>query len=78
MLELNYFYKKYCLIYIYIGLLGRINKFSELKNYLQDWMNSDPLNDKFYSEWMIEKFGHKKKYILDDIIYNKIKFVKQF
>lgn len=67
-----------CLIYIYIGLLVRVNKFSELKNYLQDWMDSDPLNDELYSNWMIEKFGHKKKYILDDIIYNKIKFVKQY
>ena len=67
-----------CIIFIYIGLLTRMNKFSELKNYLQDWMDSDQGNDKLYSDWMMEKFGHKKKYILDDIIYNKIKFVKQF
>ena len=61
------------LIFIFIGLLEKINKFEELKIYFTDWMNSDPKNYEVYTDWLFEKFGHRKKGILDTIIYKVFK-----
>jgi hypothetical protein len=61
------------LIYIYIGLLKNFGSFGSLRMFLENWMNSDPAHKKIYNTWLIDNFGHKKGYILDNIIYEKFK-----
>jgi hypothetical protein len=46
--------------------------FSDLLSYLEDWVESDSRYRENYLEWLFEKFGHKKSYIFENIIYNKI------
>jgi hypothetical protein len=58
------------LYHIYIGILSKMNKFNELKNYYIDYLAQDPDKKKIYDDWLYEEFGHKKGYILTDIIYN--------
>jgi hypothetical protein len=62
------------LIYIYIGLLTRINKFKDLLNFLEIWMNSDKIHKGIYYKWLMDNFGHTKAFILDNIIYSKFSF----
>ena len=62
-----------CLIYMYIGLLGKLNIFNELKIFLQEWMDSDISHKEIYDNWLTNSFGHTKGYILDNIIYNKFR-----
>ena len=59
-------------IYIYIGILKKLNRFHELLQFFQSWMDSDPIHNIIYTNWLMENFGHTKAYILDDIIYKKI------
>ena len=64
-----------CVIYIYIHLLGKIGLFLKLKDYLEDWMDSDPCHKERYESWLYERFRHTKGYILNDIIYSKLNFL---
>ena len=61
-------------IYIYLGILERLKLFDDLKTFFKDWMNSDPKHQEIYDNWLFESFGHKKRNILDIIIYRNFKF----
>jgi hypothetical protein len=58
------------LFHIYIGLLTKMNRFLELKNYLIDYLNRDPAKQNIFSDWLYEEFGHRKGHIVIDVIYN--------
>jgi predicted unusual protein kinase regulating ubiquinone biosynthesis (AarF/ABC1/UbiB family) len=57
------------LYHVYVDILNKINKFNELKLFYIDYLNRDPENKTIYENWLYEEFGHKKGYILSDIIY---------
>ncbi len=61
-----------CLVYIYIGILKNMGLFSTLKQFFENWMDSDPVHKQLYEAWLFERFGHKKGYILSDLIYKKL------
>lgn len=67
----HYLYE--CLVYIYIGLLENTKIFGCLKQFLEQWMDSDPIHKEHYNSWLMERFGHTKGYILNTLIYQKIK-----
>ncbi len=59
------------LYHIHLGLLKKINNFSDL---IKHYENEIELNKNYkeqYSDWLFEEFGHRKANILDSIIYNK-------
>jgi hypothetical protein len=58
-------------IFIYIGLLKNLNKFNDLYQFLQTWMDSDSIHENVYNDWLMENFGHTHHHIIDYIIYNK-------
>jgi hypothetical protein len=60
-----------CMVYMYISILNRLQTFTSLKTFLQDWMDSDKIHKERYIDWLMDRFGHKKEYILDNIIYGK-------
>jgi predicted Ser/Thr protein kinase len=59
------------IVYIYIGILTNMNKFGSLRDYLQEWMDSDTRHKTIYTNWLFEQFGHKKSHLLDRIIWKK-------
>jgi len=63
-------------IYMYIGLLSKIGSFSELREFLNIWMNSESFHKQIYEDWLMDSFGHKKMYILDNIISSKFNLKK--
>jgi len=70
--ETNEAFMYECLVYIYIGLLERMdNDFSELHHFFKEWMDSDIKHKERYESWLFERFGHKRRHILDTIIYKK-------
>ena len=60
-----------CMIYMYISILNKLQMFTGLNTFLQDWMDSDKIHKERYTDWLMERFGHNKGYILDNIIYGK-------
>ncbi len=60
-------------IYTYIGLLRNMQCFNSLRIFFEDWMDSDPNHKLNYNRWLFNEFGHTKGYILDDIIFKKLK-----
>jgi hypothetical protein len=59
------------LFHIYIDILNKMNKFTEFKNFLINYLDDDPGKKQLYQDWLFEEFGHRKAYILTDIIYNQ-------
>ena len=59
------------LFHIYIGLLTKMNRFLELRNYLIDYLNKDKFKQNLFSDWLFEEFGHRKGHILTDVIYKQ-------
>ena len=62
------------LYHVYLDFIVKIGKFKDLENFLKDYlMNSKNKDGKTYTEiyqdWLYEEFGHKKGYIVTDIIY---------
>ena len=66
------------LYHVYIDILAKMNKFNELRLFYIEHLKRDPENKRIYDNWLYEEFGHKKGYILTDIIYHlffpKVKF----
>jgi len=58
--------------YMYIELLERLQIFSELKEFLKEWMDSEPQYKIVFDEWKMENFGHNDVSIIADIIYSKL------
>jgi len=69
------YYLYECLVYIYIALLEKFGTFTMLKTFLQKFIDSDPEHKTRYLEWLKDRFGHSKEFILHDIIYDKIRLV---
>jgi len=59
------------LYHVYIDILQKMNKFSQFKNYLINYLDTVPEKKEIYSDWLFQEFGHRKGYILTDIIYNQ-------
>ena len=59
------------LFHTYLGILKKMDMFHELINFFIQDIDSDPINKELYENWLFEEFGHKKGYLLNNIIYNK-------
>jgi hypothetical protein len=62
------------LYHVYLDILVKMNKFKDLENFLKVYLNNSKNNDgktysEIYQDWLYEEFGHKKGYIVTDIIY---------
>ena len=55
---------------VYAGILGKLNMFNDLKLFFINYLDQDPQNKVIFDNWLYEEFGHRKAYILIDIIYN--------
>jgi len=60
------------IMYFYLGILRNLKLFDELYVFLDNWMKSDAVHEKIYSDWLFELLGHKNGHILDTIVYRKI------
>ena len=60
------------LYHTYIGLLTKMDKFHDLKQFFIKDLESFPENKDIYTDWLFKEFGHKKGKILNEIIYTKI------
>lgn len=58
------------LYHIYVDILSKMDHFTELKNFFIDYLKNNPINKKIYEDWLYQEFGHRKGYILSDIIYD--------
>jgi len=58
------------LYHIYIDVLEKMNKFTDFKKYLINYLDNLPEKKELYSNWLFEEFGHRKGYILSNIIYD--------
>jgi predicted unusual protein kinase regulating ubiquinone biosynthesis (AarF/ABC1/UbiB family) len=58
------------LYHVYIDILTKMNRFNELRLFYIEHLKRDPENKRIYEDWLYEEFGHKKGYILTDIIYH--------
>jgi hypothetical protein len=45
--------------------------FHDLIDFFTKELESDPTNKELYEDWLYKEFGHKKGYLLNNIIYNK-------
>jgi len=59
------------LFHTYVGLLERINKFNDLKNYFINEIESNQDYKEVYKQWLYEEFGHTNVNILNQLIYKK-------
>jgi predicted unusual protein kinase regulating ubiquinone biosynthesis (AarF/ABC1/UbiB family) len=59
------------LFHTYAGVLKKMDIFHDLVDFLTQELNSDPINKELYENWLFQEFGHKKGYLLNEIIYNK-------
>jgi predicted unusual protein kinase regulating ubiquinone biosynthesis (AarF/ABC1/UbiB family) len=59
------------IFYTYIGILERINRFHELKNFFIKDVEKHPDYKEKYENWLLKEFGHKNGNILNKIIYDK-------
>ena len=59
------------IFYTYIGILEKINRFHELKNFFIKDIEEHPDYKEKYENWLLKEFGHKNGNILNKIIYNK-------
>jgi predicted unusual protein kinase regulating ubiquinone biosynthesis (AarF/ABC1/UbiB family) len=59
------------LFHTYVGILKRMDIFHDLNDFLTKELDSDPMNKELYENWLFQEFGHKKGYLLNNIIYNK-------
>ena len=46
------------MLYSFYGILLKLGIFNDLKDYIKDWLDSDPNNSKVYTDWLMDKFGH--------------------
>ena len=59
------------LYHTYVGVLSKMNKFTELKFFfINEIKENDGYKEK-YSDWLYQQFGHRNGKIFDNIIYNK-------
>jgi predicted unusual protein kinase regulating ubiquinone biosynthesis (AarF/ABC1/UbiB family) len=61
------------MLYTYISLLEKTGSYIPLKNFLKEWMDSDPQNASEYNFWLMDQFGHTRSDIIAEIIINQFK-----
>jgi hypothetical protein len=59
------------LFHTYIGILTKMDIFHDLIDFFMKELELDPMNKELYENWLFKEFGHKKGYLLNNIIYNK-------
>jgi predicted unusual protein kinase regulating ubiquinone biosynthesis (AarF/ABC1/UbiB family) len=59
------------LFHTYVGVLTKMDIFHDLIDFFTKELESDPTNKELYEDWLYKEFGHKKGYLLNNIIYNK-------